>query len=172
MTGSGHSRRKPPRYLRPELLIAKGSTFEIDPLLRRQLVFSRHDMVKDQPFPQCDLIVCRNALVYYNQETQKLLLDRFSGALRPGGVLFLGAPEVSTAHASAFRPMRGTSRFLENTREERVDETESAPLLPPSVRDGPMQGPRLSATRQDSVASMVIAEMPDILRTSARRCLY
>ncbi len=39
-----------PRYLRPELLIAKGSTFEIDPLLRRQVVFSRHDMVKDQPF--------------------------------------------------------------------------------------------------------------------------
>jgi len=154
----------PPRNLRPELLIAKGSTFEIDPLLRRQVVFSRHDMVKDQPFPQCDLIVCRNALIYYNQETQKLLLDRFSGALRPGGVLFRCAPEVSTAHGSGFRPMRGTSRFLENTREERVDETESAALLPPSVRDGPMQGPRLSATRQDSVASMVIAEMPDILR--------
>ena len=145
--------------MRPELLIAKGSTFEIDPLRRRQVVFSRRDMVKDQPFPQFDLIVCRNALIYYNQETQKLLLDRFSG-----GVLFLGAPEVSTAHASAFRPMRGTSRFLENTREERVDETESAVLLPHSVRDRSVQGPRLSATRQDGVASMVIAEMPDILR--------
>jgi two-component system CheB/CheR fusion protein len=154
----------PPRYRRPELLIAKGSTFEIDPLLRRQVVFSRHDMVKDQPFPQCDLIVCRNALIYYNQETQKLLLDRFSGALRPGGVLFLGAPEVSTAHGSAFRPMRGTSRFLENTREERVDETESAALLPHSVREKPMQGPRLSLTRQDGVASLVMVEMPDILR--------
>lgn len=154
----------PPRYLRPELLIAKGSTFEIDPLRRRQVVFSRRDMVKDQPFPQFDLIVCRNALIYYNQETQKLLLDRFSGALRPGGVLFLGAPEVSTAHASAFRPMRGTSRFLENTREERVDETESAVLLPHSVREKPMQGPRLSLTRQDGVASLVMAEMPDILR--------
>lgn len=153
----------PSRYVRPELLTIKGNTFEFDPLLQRQVVFSRHDMIKDQPFTQCDLIVCRNALIYYNQETQKLLLDRFSGALRPGGALFLGAPEISTAHGSAFRPMRGTNRFLENTREERIDEAERA-LPPRAERNEAEQGRRLSHLRQDSVASEVIAEMPDILR--------
>lgn len=34
--------------------------------LRRCLVFARHNIAEDPPFPQLDLISCRNTLIYFN----------------------------------------------------------------------------------------------------------
>ena len=72
------------------------------PDLRRAVIFGRHDLVQDAPISRLDLLVCRNALMYFNAETQAKILDRFHFALNDSGVLFLGKAEMLLTHANLF----------------------------------------------------------------------
>jgi two-component system CheB/CheR fusion protein len=72
---------------------------------RRQVIFGRHDLVQDAPISHVDLLVCRNALMYFNSETQARILSRFHFALNDGGILFLGRAETLLTHASTFTPV-------------------------------------------------------------------
>ncbi len=70
----------------------KGS-FKITNELRSLVRFKQHDLLKD-PFPRdYDLILCRNVVIYFTEETKQELYGRFAKALRPGGVLFIGGTE-------------------------------------------------------------------------------
>ena len=40
-----------------------------------------------------DVIFCRNVLIYFDEQLQRQLVDRFIGYLRPGGRLLLGHSE-------------------------------------------------------------------------------
>ena len=72
---------------------------------RRQVIFGRHDLVQDAPISKVDLLVCRNALMYFNSETQSRILGRFHFALNDGGILFLGKAETMLTRASTFTPI-------------------------------------------------------------------
>jgi two-component system CheB/CheR fusion protein len=61
--------------------------------------------MQDAPISRLDLLICRNALMYFNAETQMKILDRFYFALAEGGFLFLGKAEMLLAHNSAFAPL-------------------------------------------------------------------
>jgi two-component system CheB/CheR fusion protein len=57
------------------------------------VVFAQHNLIRDPPFTKLDLISCRNLLIYLQPELQKRILELFSFALNPGGLLFLGSSE-------------------------------------------------------------------------------
>jgi len=78
-------------------------TFRKD--LRRSLIFGRHNLTSDAPISRIDLLVCRNALMYFNAETQAKILTRFHFALNEGGYLFLGKAEMLLTHAGIFVPV-------------------------------------------------------------------
>jgi chemotaxis protein methyltransferase CheR len=40
-----------------------------------------------------DVILCRNVLIYFNDETARRVVDRLAARLRPGGALFVGISE-------------------------------------------------------------------------------
>jgi two-component system CheB/CheR fusion protein len=73
--------------------------------LRRSVIFGRNDLVQDAPISRIDLLVCRNALMYFNAETQSNILGRFHFALAPRGVLFLGKAEMLLSHSRIFDPV-------------------------------------------------------------------
>ncbi|WP_309117084.1 CheR family methyltransferase [Saccharothrix sp.] len=73
--------------------------------LRRSVIFGRNDLVQDAPISRIDLLVCRNTLMYFNQETQAKILGRFHFALLPRGVLFLGKAEMLLSHSRIFDPI-------------------------------------------------------------------
>ncbi len=76
-------------YLQPG-----GPPYFVRESLRKRVVFRRQDLVRDA-FPSgLDLIVCRNVVIYFTEETKQELYRKFHAALRPGGVLFLGSTEV------------------------------------------------------------------------------
>ncbi len=61
--------------------------------LRSAVKFSRLDLLAD-PFPkQRDLILCRNVVIYFNDDAKEKIYERFFESLRPGGVLFIGSTE-------------------------------------------------------------------------------
>jgi chemotaxis protein methyltransferase CheR len=64
--------------------------------LRRSIRFTRLDLLADR-FPAAqDLILCRNVVIYFTEAAKARLYARFMEALRPGGVLFVGATERVT----------------------------------------------------------------------------
>ncbi len=85
-------------------------TFEKD--LRRAVIFGRNDLVKDAPISRVDLLVCRNALMYLNAETQQNVLGRLHFALAPQGTLFLGHAEMLLSHGDRFSPLNLKHRIF------------------------------------------------------------
>lgn len=62
--------------------------------LRDVIVFTVADLLSDPPFSKIDLVSCRNVLIYLGPEAQKRVVARCCFALRPGGLLLLGAAEM------------------------------------------------------------------------------
>jgi chemotaxis protein methyltransferase CheR len=71
-----------------------GPPFYIKEKLAKQIEFREHNLLAD-PFPSdLDLIICRNVVIYFTTETKDALYKKFYAALRPGGILFVGATEI------------------------------------------------------------------------------
>lgn len=66
----------------------------IVPHIRKQIVFARHNVLKDPPFIKNDLVTCRNMLIYMNNILQRRVCATLQFALNKGGYLFLGPSEV------------------------------------------------------------------------------
>lgn len=62
--------------------------------LRKNIVFSHHNLVTDSVFGEMDIILCRNVLIYFNQTLQDRVLQLFRDSLAEGGFLCLGSKET------------------------------------------------------------------------------
>jgi two-component system CheB/CheR fusion protein len=71
--------------------------------LRSLLVFGQHDLAQRAPFPQLDLVLCRNVLIYFTPDLQERALQLFAYALREGGLLVLGKAEAPATLARYFQ---------------------------------------------------------------------
>lgn len=89
-----------------------GGRFAFAKELRRNVIFGRNDLVQDAPISRIDLLACRNALMYFNAETQSRIVSRLGFALKPDGVLFLGKAEMLLNHTSVFEPIDLKRRFF------------------------------------------------------------
>jgi chemotaxis protein methyltransferase CheR len=66
--------------------------------------FGRHNLLGSLPArPAFDLILCRNALLYFSQEKRRQVLDRLAGSIAPQGALMLGAGETASGVSDRFR---------------------------------------------------------------------
>lgn len=73
--------------------------------LRRTLIFARHNLAEDAPMSKIDLLVCRNALIYFNSDIQTTILIRFHFALKNKGFLLLGKSETVMTPRPIFTPV-------------------------------------------------------------------
>jgi chemotaxis protein methyltransferase CheR len=73
--------------------IAKYDSAMIDKTLRQNIVFSIHNLAIDQSFNEFQLILCRNVLIYFNQNLQNKVISLFTESLCPFGFLALGNKE-------------------------------------------------------------------------------
>ena len=72
----------------------KDENFHIARNIREMVVFAQHNIIKDPPFTQIDLVTCRNLLIYLQPVLQKKVLEMINFALRPQGLLMLGQSET------------------------------------------------------------------------------
>ena len=75
-----------------------------DKRLREQVVFSDHSLVTDAVFAECQLVSCRNVMIYFDRPLQDRALGLFRDSLSRRGFLGLGSKETLrfSAHADAF----------------------------------------------------------------------
>ena len=95
----------PEPYLN-KYFVPVGDDYRVRGELTRMITFRMHNLLRD-PFPtQVDLIVCRNVVIYFTEETKRQLYKKLYGALRPGGILFMGSTEqVIQAREIGFDPV-------------------------------------------------------------------
>ena len=67
--------------------------------LKNKVRFSPHDLLGDAyPKAEYDLILCRNVVIYFNDDAKERIYRGFYQSLRPGGVLFVGGTERLSDH--------------------------------------------------------------------------
>jgi chemotaxis protein methyltransferase CheR len=78
-------------YFKPTV----GGQMELSPVIRQRVTFKQANLLEDQPVNPgtCDLVICRNVLIYLDQKSRGQLLGKLAGALRGGGYLILGHAE-------------------------------------------------------------------------------
>lgn len=91
--------------------------FTINPQLRKQVVFATHNLLKDPPFSNCQLTVCRNLLIYFLAQGQNTALTMLQFALSKDGFLFLGNSESLGSFRKNFNPINEPLRFYQKSDE-------------------------------------------------------
>lgn len=128
--------------------------------LRRNVIFGRNDLVQDAPISRIDLLACRNALMYFNAETQSKIVSRLGFALKPDGVLFLGKAEMLLNHTATFEPLDLKRRFFRKVSPpdatDIADAETAGPALPASVAHDDVSALRTEAFLTSPVAQLVV----------------
>ena len=176
-----------------------GGRYQVKKPVRRMIVFGEHDLSRRSPFPNMDLCVSRNVLIYFAPELQKRALQLFAYSLRDGGALVLGKAETVHPLSEYFVPVsrqykvygRQGERFLmpnlpspppsPSPRPEAISGGTTPTLTVSSAKtsDGrPESSPRVRGSGEDSLArlpmgAVVVDRRYDIraINASARRLL-
>jgi chemotaxis protein methyltransferase CheR len=64
------------------------------PRLRKNIVFSQHNLVSDGPFNEFNLILCRNVMIYFDRTLRDHVLRLLDASLCRFGVLGIGRKET------------------------------------------------------------------------------
>ncbi|MDD2308710.1 MAG: chemotaxis protein CheB [Desulfuromonadaceae bacterium] len=150
----------PERLARFFTLDSDGNAYRINEGLRKMLVFSEQDVIKDPPFSKIDLISCRNLLIYMSGELQKRLIPLFHYALNPCGMLFLGTSETVSNFGDLFETVDRKAKLY-----QRKDDIQCAPrtaLIRP-VPQVAMTGASLPllSTRMTAVVKAPLRELTE-----------
>ena len=85
------SLRELPLDLRHRYFVNEGGSFVITPHVRNKVIWAEHNLLRESPFPDNHMILCRNlAYTYFTDPVQQEITRRFHEALLPGGLLVIG----------------------------------------------------------------------------------
>ncbi|MBN2714336.1 MAG: PAS domain S-box protein [Deltaproteobacteria bacterium] len=89
-----------------------GDGYRVTKTIREMCVFATQDITRDPPFPNIDLISCRNVLIYFNEPYQDIVFPLFHFALKPGGYLMLGSSETVGRFPQLFSPFEARANIF------------------------------------------------------------
>jgi two-component system CheB/CheR fusion protein len=72
----------------------KGKGYRVKQQVRDLVVFFQHDITRDIPFSNVDLVTCRNLLIYLNNDMQQQVIACLGFALKKEGLLMLSPSET------------------------------------------------------------------------------
>lgn len=109
----------------PELLAKyfyrRNDGFQIARHIREMVVFAQHNLVKDPPFTNLEMVSCRNLLIYLQPVLQQRVLELFNFSLNPGGLLFLGSSETTGDMSEYFESLHNKWRIYQSRGRKRRD---------------------------------------------------
>jgi len=129
--------------------------YQIIKPIRDMVIFAQQNLIKDPPFTKIDILICRNLLIYLNQELQKKLIPLFHYSLNPDGFLFLGSAESVGGYTNLFKPLERRSRLYQRQQPLLRKEQVEFPLCAPSQRLAG-QGPKLVPDIQTLTDKLVL----------------
>ena len=119
-----------PDSLREKYFISQADgSYKVIANLRKTLIFSEHNVLKDPPFTRIDLVSCRNLLIYLQNPAQMRVIAFFHFALKLNGYLMLGASEGLGELANQFRTEDQHWKVFAKIHEDRLIADLCAPLI-------------------------------------------
>jgi two-component system CheB/CheR fusion protein len=106
----------------------KPAGYQVSQSLRECIVFAPHNVIRDAPFTNLDLVTCRNMLIYLQAHAQKTVLTLFHFGLKPGGVLFLGSSESPGGLIEEFETIDEHSKIYRKLRDVSLPRDLKLPL--------------------------------------------
>ena len=101
-----------------------GGDWAAKPELLRRIQFRQQNLTADPAPPgKFDVVLCRNVLLYFSQEVRRDVFAVLASAVRPGGLLVLGAGETVIGLTDRFQPcdrFRGFYRAIEPAQPKRA----------------------------------------------------
>lgn len=70
-----------------------GPSYKISDEIKARVEFREHNLLRDPYLSECNLIVCRNVLIYFTEEAKAEVFTKFNKSLAKGGLLFIGSTE-------------------------------------------------------------------------------
>ena len=126
---------------RARYLEGSGATLRIRPQVRDRVVVRHHNLATD-PMPEflgrCQIVFCRNVLIYFSTELISALMARLAEGLQPGASLFLGYAEPIWQLTDLFEPVRTGDAYQYHRRRC----AEARPIMPGPAMPGPAQPSR------------------------------
>jgi two-component system CheB/CheR fusion protein len=100
----------PPRFL-SKYFYKRDDNFQIARSIREMVVFAQHNLIKDPPFTNIDMLSCRNILIYLQPVLQRKVMEFFNFSLVPGGIMFLGSSETPGEMSDYFDTLEQKFKF-------------------------------------------------------------
>lgn len=83
----------PDEFIKKYFKEVSATSYQISDEIKKCVEFKEHNLLKD-PYPdRCDLIVCRNVLIYFTEEAKDAIYRKFNASLKQGCFLFVGSTE-------------------------------------------------------------------------------
>ncbi len=83
----------PDEFIKKYFKQVSATSYQISDEIKKCVEFKEHNLLKD-PYPdRCDLIVCRNVLIYFTEEAKDVIYRKFNASLKQGCFLFVGSTE-------------------------------------------------------------------------------
>jgi two-component system, chemotaxis family, CheB/CheR fusion protein len=140
--------------------VEEDGSYQVKKQIRGMIVFGEHDLAQRSPFPQVDLVVSRNVLIYFSGELQRRALQLFAYSLRDGGYLVMGKAESPSLLVDLFAPV---------DRQNKVYRRQGQRFpLPPTLPKGPAPRVRLERSFGDRGVNQGRAETQQQLSAASR----
>jgi len=103
--------------------IQRDNGYQISSKIRKNIIFSKHDVLQNPPFSKMDLVSCRNMLIYMEKQTQFKVLSSLHYSLNKGGYLFLGSAENIDILDNSFELISQKWKIYQNISPTRIIST-------------------------------------------------
>ncbi|MDB5121766.1 MAG: chemotaxis protein CheR [Sphingobacteriales bacterium] len=94
----------------------EGDNWKVTHAIRKMLIFAQHDLVKNPPYCDIELISCRNLLIYMNPTLQKKVFSMMHFGLKKDGYLFLGPSENASVLKADFDEISNKWNLLKSNK--------------------------------------------------------
>jgi two-component system CheB/CheR fusion protein len=130
-----------PQRLEQFFTIEDGN-YRVKKSIRDLVIFAQHNLLTDPPFTRVDLVSCRNLLIYLESALQQKIIPTFHYALKPNGILWLGASESIGQFANLFNTVNKSHKLYAKKQVASWLRVERPPVVPPQKL--PASAPQLA----------------------------
>ncbi len=113
---------------------ASNGNYQVAKSIRDMCIFAKHDLTRDPPFSNLNLIMCRNLLIYFDSKLQERIIPMFHYGLKQNGYLVLGEAESVGKFTYLFDSMLKKGVVFRKKQAQPTFEVELEPSTPYSLK--------------------------------------
>ena len=141
--------------------VESGDKYQVKQEIREMLIFANHDLIKNPPYCQMDLISCRNVLIYMNTVLQKKVQAMLHFGLKVDGYLMLGPSEHLESLMPYFKEISKKWVIYKKLDAQRAPQFET--FTPHVAQLTSLLPVRLATQKERGIKSLEVDELSEML---------